>query len=77
MGEAELGRIDIPMRDKSVKKSFQTFHRISPFLTYSPEINLKNVMRLVVKLFASKVRTSLLETVSTVRGSGWVMRSHS
>jgi hypothetical protein len=37
MGEADLGWLDIPTGDGSVKNLFQTLHRISPFLTYSPE----------------------------------------
>lgn len=30
MGEADLGRIDIPTCEESVKKSFQTLHGIRP-----------------------------------------------
>ena len=42
MGEAELGRIDIPTCDESVKKSFQTLHGLRP----------RGCIALVVELFA-------------------------
>lgn len=52
MGEAELGRLDIPTCEESVKKSFQTLHRDQSVSDMRTRNRPQGCLRLVVKLFA-------------------------